>query len=390
MDRHIIHINVADFAVAVERAVDRRLRDRPVIVAPEGAARAVVYDMSEEAYQAGVRKGMALRRAMRLCADVRVLPPHPARYEQVMQALIRQARPYSPLVEPGEADGHLFVDVTGTSRLFGPPADVAWRLRRQARAELRLEPVWAVAPNKRVAKVATRLVKPAGEFVVPAGDEAMFLAPVALHLVPGIERQDLMRLGDFNFRQAGQVAALGLDALQVPFGCRAVDLYEAVRGIDRSPVRPLSRNPPRVVGDHAFDEDAQGVAVVEGALYALVETVGRALRQRCLAARRAAVVLDFSDGRRSIRQRALRPATANDMGLFAAARSALDLAWRRRVRIRHLRLICDRLTFPPAQRELFPAESTVVRRQARLVSALDGIRERFGREAVKVGRTLSA
>jgi len=390
MDRHIIHINVADFAVAVERAVDRRLRDRPVIVAPEGAARAVVYDMSEEAYQAGVRKGMALRRAMRLCADVRVLPPHPARYEQVMQALIRQARPYSPLVEPGEADGHLFVDVTGTSRLFGPPADVAWRLRRQARAELRLEPVWAVAPNKRVAKVATRLVKPAGEFVVAAGDEAMFLAPVALHLVPGIERQDLMRLGDFNFKQAGQVAALGLEALQVPFGCRAVDLYEAVRGIDRSPVRPLSRNPPRVVGDHAFDEDAQAVAVVEGALYALVETVGRALRQRCLAARRAAVVLDFSDGRRSIRQRALRPATANDMGLFAAARSALDLAWRRRVRIRHLRLICDRLTFPPAQRELFPAESTVVRRQARLVSALDGIRERFGREAVKVGRTLSA
>ena len=55
MNRNIIHINVADFAVAVERAVDRRLRERPVIVAPEGVSRAVVYDMSEEAYQAGVR-----------------------------------------------------------------------------------------------------------------------------------------------------------------------------------------------------------------------------------------------------------------------------------------------------------------------------------------------
>ena len=57
-----------------------------------------------------------------------------------MQALVRQALPYSPLIEPGEADGHLFVDVTGTSRLFGPPVDVAWRLRRQARAELGLAP----------------------------------------------------------------------------------------------------------------------------------------------------------------------------------------------------------------------------------------------------------
>ena len=40
-ERAIIHLNVADFAVAVERAVDGRLKDRPVIIAPEGAARAL-------------------------------------------------------------------------------------------------------------------------------------------------------------------------------------------------------------------------------------------------------------------------------------------------------------------------------------------------------------
>ena len=77
MDRHIIHLNIADFAVAVERRLDPRLADRPVVIAPEGAARATVFDMSEEAYQAGVRKGMALRRAQRLCRDVAVLPALP-------------------------------------------------------------------------------------------------------------------------------------------------------------------------------------------------------------------------------------------------------------------------------------------------------------------------
>ena len=79
--------------------------------------------------------------------------------------------PYSPLIEHGEGDGHLFMDVTGTGRLFGPPVDVAWRLRRQAAADLRLAPIWAVAPNKLVAKVATRLVKPDGEYIVGAGEE---------------------------------------------------------------------------------------------------------------------------------------------------------------------------------------------------------------------------
>ncbi|MBT8341381.1 MAG: DNA polymerase IV, partial [Desulfatitalea sp.] len=94
MDRSIIHINVADFAVAVERRLDRRLAGRPVIIAPEGAARATVYDMSEEAYQAGVRKDMPLGRALRLCRDTAILPPRPARYEQAMAELLGQALPY--------------------------------------------------------------------------------------------------------------------------------------------------------------------------------------------------------------------------------------------------------------------------------------------------------
>jgi DNA polymerase-4 len=390
VDRAIIHLNVADFAVAVERSVDRRLREWPLIIAPEGAARATVYDMSEEAYQAGVRKGMPLRRACRCCPDARLVPPHPPLYAQVMRAFIRQAQPYSPLIEPGEADGHLFMDVTGTGRLFGPPVDVAWRLRRQARADLRLAPIWAVAPNKLVAKVATRLVKPDGEYIVGAGEEEDFLAPLPLGLVPGIERDDLIRLGDFNFSRAGQVADLGLEALQIPFGRRAAYLYEAVRGIDASPVRPLGERPPRIVRHHTFDEDAHAPAALESALYTLVEQAGRRLRDQRLAARRAAVRLNFSDGGTRIRQRALRPATANDLDLFSGARAALYLAWQRRVRIRHLDLICDRLTYPPAQRPLFPEDRNDFRRRTRLVAALDAIRDRFGKTAIKVGRTLAA
>ena len=155
MERAIIHLNVADFAVAVERVVDIRLRNRPVVIAPEGASRAAVYDMSQEAFLAGVRKGMALKRAVRFCRDVRILPPHPDRYEQAMKAFLKRILPYSPLVETGEIDGHIFVDATGTTRLFGPPMDVAWRLRKQVRKDLGFDPIWSLAPNKLVAKVAT-------------------------------------------------------------------------------------------------------------------------------------------------------------------------------------------------------------------------------------------
>jgi DNA polymerase-4 len=389
-ERSIIHLNIADFAVAVERAVDGRLKDRPVIIAPEGAARAAVYDMSEEAYRNGIRKGMALRRAVRLCQDAKILPPHPDRYEHAMRSLLKQTLPYSPLIETGEADGHLFMDVSGTARLFGLPRDLAWRLRRQVKNHLGLDPIWSVAPNKLVAKVATRLVKPDGEYIVDAGEEEAFLAPLPINLVPGIENDDLLRLREFNLSRVSQFTALSLEQLQIPFGARALFLYETARGIDPSPVLPIGQKPPKVIADHEFGNDTNDRSSLESVLYRLVEQIGDQLRRRRRAARRVAVILDYSDGMRCARQLAARPATANDLTLFQLARRTLRLAWTRRVRIRHVRLICDRLIFPPAQLELFADEQEETRKRDHLIIAIDSIRHRFGSEAVRVGRTLAA
>lgn len=390
MERAIIHLNVADFAVAVEQRIAPRLRQRPVIIAPEGAARATVFDMSEAAYRLGVRKGMALRRACRLCRDAAILPPRPDRYAQAMATLFKQALPYSPLVEQGDADGHLFVDVTGTSRLFGPPVDVAFRLRRRIKSELALDPIWSVGPNKLVAKVATRLVKPIGEYIVGAGEEEPFLAPLPIRLIPGIEAADRLRLKDFNLTRVCQVTALSLEQLKVPLGRRAAHLYSLLKGIDLSPVQPAGQKPPTVRLHREFGTDTNDPAQLEGALYTLAEQAGQRLRAQQKAARRIAVRITYSDGPRYGRTAALTPATANDITLFESARNALYGAWLRRTRIRHLELTCDRLVFPPAQLPLFPAEQRKLIRREHLVGALDTIRHRFGPGTVCMGRSLAA
>lgn len=385
MDRNIIHINVADFAVAVERRLDRRLAGRPVVIAPEGAARAVVYDMSEEAYQAGVRKGMPLARAGRLCRDLVICPPQPARYEQAMADLLRHALPYSPRIEPGDRDGHLFVDVTGTSRLFGPAVDVARRLHRQVWKELGLDPIWSLATNKLIAKVASRLVKPQGDYIVPPGGEAALLAPLPIWLVPGIEGPDLDRLRELNLTRVHQAVGLGAARLAVALGRPAAEIDAALRGIDTAPVLAVDQAAPRVMLDHTFGTDVHTLSVMESRLHTLVATAGRRLRQQGRVARRLAVVADYSDGRRCVRQLRLEPPTANDLVLFPAARRALHLAVFRRTRVRHLRLICERLVFPPAQLPLFTDECHTVLRQNRLIAAMDKICDRFGGQAVHMG-----
>lgn len=387
MSRSIIHLNIANFAVAVERSLDSRLKNRPVIIAMAGAGRARVFDMSDEAYGCGVRKNMLLFRAISRCRGAQVLPPRPARYEQAMNALIRLAGCFSPRLEPGNGDGHLFLDVTGTARLWGPPMDIAWRLRRQARSELNLDPIWSVAPNKLTAKTATRIVKPSGEYIVAAGEESEFMAPLSLDMIPGIERDDLTRLAGFNLTLARHVAALSIDDLFVPFGARARFIRNTVLGFDDAPVRMIHDRPPIVRLDHAFDRDELDPERVETILYTLAEQAGSRLRQMGLAARRVAVWLEYADGVRVVRQTAARPSTASDATLAALARQALRLAWFRRICIRHLRLDCAGLIFPPAQLSLFDTASA--QRKTRLETTVDAIRSRFGWNSLQTARTLA-
>jgi DNA polymerase-4 len=307
-----------------------------------------------------------------------------------MVQLLKCALPYSPLIEKSDHDGHLFIDVTGTGRLFGPPPDIAWRIRKVMRANMDLNPIWSVAPNKLVAKVATRMVKPMGEYIVGAGEEACFMKPLPIHLVPGIEREDLKCFREFNLTRTGHVANLSMKQLYVMFGNRSHSLYNTVRGIDPSPVLPVGQEHPVVSVDHTFGNDTNTVTSVEGVLYRLVEKAGIDLRKRRLAARRIRIILDYSDGKRMIRQTTVDPATANDFRLFAVAKTALEGAWKRRVRIRHLRLICNRLTYPPAQMALFNEHEQEKRKTDNLISVLDSIRRRYGFDAVRTGRTLSA
>jgi DNA polymerase-4 len=232
------------------------------------------------------------------------------------------------------------------------------------------------------------MVKPAGEYVIGAGEEQDFLEPVPVHLIPGIEGEELKRFREFNLTRAGHVARLSMEQLNIMFGSRSDSLYHAVRGIDPSPVLPVGQKPPVVVADYEFANDTNQVAVVQGALYGLAERAGADLRKSRLTARRIKIFLNYSDGRRVARQAVAHPATANDFRLFVLAKSALERAWTRRVGIRHLRLICDRLTYPPAQTALFTEDEKENKMRDTLIFALDTIRHRFGFNAIRVGRTL--
>jgi DNA polymerase-4 len=388
MDRSIIHLNIADFAIAVETNMQPSLKGYPLIIAPQGAPRAVVYDMSEAAYQEGIRKGMPLARAKRLNKKIKIMPPSFNRYERAMKDLLKETLAFTPLIESGTLDGHIFMDVTGSRRLFGPSADVAFKLKKAFKKTFNLDPIWSVATNKLVAKVATRIVKPVGEYIVPPGDEKAFLAPLPIHLIPGLVKTDLTRLCEFNLFLVSQARALTLEQLHVPFHQRAPLIYERIRGIDPTPVTALRENRSSIRADHEFSNDTNNTILLKRALYLMIEKICSTLRYRKLTGAAAKIILSYSDGLQSASKLKLAPSTSNEMTMFKKCRPLLDRAWTRRVRIRHMRLTCEKLASCERQADLFSA-ITKETKQSDLIRTMDKIRAKFGRRSISPALTLT-
>jgi DNA polymerase IV len=387
-DRAIIHFNVTDFAVAVERIQDSSLQSVPLIVAPLQASRAIVYDMSEEAYGDGVRKGMRLNIARKYCRRAKILMPQPALYRKAMMALVKRVTFYTPLVEPGTEDGHLFMDVTGTHRLFGPPPDIAWRLRKQLQKELGLDPVWSLATNKLVSKVASRMVRPFGEYIVGSGEEHAFLAPLPLSMLPGLKPEEIRILADFNLSRIGQLASLSREQLLVPFQKRSTYLYDASRGRDKSAVLPGKIGNLKISREHSFEQDTGTYKEVQSVVTMLIHEVGRSLRQRGLLGRRMGVFLSHSDGTKTIRQATHKEGSDNDFMLRRLALAALDRAWGRRVRVRSCTLTCDRFLPKSRQQTLFVMSTHQEQQQDQILSAMDKVYSRFGKGMIRLGTSV--
>lgn len=379
----LIHINVTAFPIGVERVVDPRLRERPVVVALSGA-RAVALAVSREAYLSGVKKGMLVLRAKKFCRGLTVIPPNEPLYRRAAQAVFELAANYSPLVEAWRP-GHLHLDLTGTRKLFGHPVDTGARIHRELKERLRLRSCVGVASNKLVSRVASRVIRPRGVCDVFHGGEAAFLSPLEVEVLPGVGDKTAERLADFNIQRVGELAVIPAEQMALAFGREGYRLHRSALGIDDSPVRPPDRTPV-LREEETLSDDANDDRVILGLLYLLTERAARRLRRLGQSARAVRLEIIYSDHLSAASEKKLPEPADLDRALFAAARELLEKTWTRRLRLRYLALALSDLSRGPRQKKLFGEEE--LERERDLLAALDAVRQKYGEGAVRYGRTL--
>jgi DNA polymerase IV len=391
MERQIACLYIPSFEIALARAQNAALRNRPVAVAPVHTPRALIREVSPEASAEGLQPGMSIELARMMCPALRIVPPDSSRVQAAHRELEQRVFSCAPAWE-SIRPGSLFLDFTGTTRLFGPPIDTATRIGRELTRHQGWDSVIGLAGSKLVSQLAAATLKrPPQVLWIHPGSEPPFLAPLPTVLLPGLPRCStsliVQRLEDLNLRTLGAIASVSLSQLQTVFGTSATLLQNWALGIDPSPVHPPVAQ-PMIERTLPLDPDEVDDPLLLGRLYGLLEALCATLRQQQRVCRRLRLFLRHSDHVERTAHERLPHGTCWEADLQPVLTRLFYRCLRRRVRVTRLTLQIDGLESPAEQLSLFDEAASVPPESHRLSAALDAIRAKFGEHALCWGKTL--
>ncbi len=281
------------FYASVEQRDDPQLRGRPVAVGGDGP-RGVVAAASYEARRFGVRSAMPSFEARRLCPELIFLRGDPRKYGRESRRIFAVFGEFSPEVEGLSLD-EAFIDLTGTRRLLGAPADIGARLRARVREETDLAVSVGIAPVKMVAKIASAAAKPDGLLEVEPGEVARFLAPLPVRRIWGVGPVAERRLVAHGMHTLDDLARADPQVIEQLFGNWGLGMARLARGEDLREVES-SGAALSYSEENTFRDDVDDRALLAATILTHADSVARRLRNDGVRGR--TVVLKWREARR--------------------------------------------------------------------------------------------
>ncbi len=378
--RTVLHVDIDAFFASIEQQRDPRLQGRPVVV-----GNGVIASCSYEARRFGLKAGMPLSEARRRCPQAVILDGHAQVYRCYAERIFEQCRRLSPDVETYLDEAYL--ELTGTERAHGGDLlAAAAGLRRAVQADTGLTVTCGLGPNRMLAKLAGKTVKPDGLAAVSEAEAEAFLTARPIEQLAGVGHAHARTLRSMGLTSIGDLRALPVGTLEALFGSPGRLLFERCRGRDTAPVS--AREVPRSLSrETSFHEDTADPRLIEGMLEYLVGRACHACRERGLSPRTVAVHLRWSSGESAEQSRTLPQASAVDPVVLALARELLARLDTRRVTLHALGVTLSQFVVGASEQGALFDEPEAGRRAA-LCQALDQVRGTFGSGVLLSGRAL--
>jgi len=371
--RAILHIDMDAFYASVEERDRPELKGKPLIVGGTGG-RGVVAAASYAVRRFGVRSAMPMREALRRCPEAICVQPRMARYKEVSEQVFAIFHEFTPLVEGLSLD-EAFLDVTSSRQLLGAAETIGSEIRRRIAGQTGLTASVGVAPNKLLAKIASDLHKPDGMCRIGADNVRAIMDPLPVEKLFGVGPRTLPAVHAAGIFRCGDLREAGDEVLQRLFGRHAQAMRDRASGIDDRPVEP-NREEKSISAEETFAVDIREARRLTVQLLRLADRTATRLRAHHLAAGTVSVKIRRGDFTTFTRQRSLGTPTQDTAVVAAAAQSLLQewLAANPNAAVRLLGVGVSELN-TMQQADLF---ADVPAQGARLDTAIDGIRDRFG------------
>lgn len=378
----IVHLDADAFFVAVELADRPELRGKRVAVG--GRERGIISSASYEARAAGVYTPMPSQRALKVCPDL-ILLPHSGRYGDVSRRMFDLCERLTPQVQRNSIDeGYLDLGPCGLRGIGAVEAAVR-RLQQSIWNELSIPVSMGIASNRLVAQIASKLRKPRGFVVVPTGEEAAFLAPLPIGVLPGVGAKTEAALHARGLRMLGDVVTRGESELAAIFGTGWREMLARCRGEDTRPVTTDHDDAKSYSQQETFGENVSSPAILDRVLKGMIDELLPKIRADRKRVRTLTIKVRYADFSERSAGRSLAVAADLETAFYPLVIPLLEQAWRPR---RPLRLVSVRFSGvndADEQLDLFSAGDD---KRRRLAAVLDQLNPSRGRPSVIRGHQI--
>ncbi|MCK6585698.1 MAG: DNA polymerase IV, partial [Anaerolineales bacterium] len=348
--------------------------------------RGVVASCSYAARALGIRSAMPMSRAVRLCRDLIIVPGRHRLYGEYSEKVMEKLRNLTPLVEQISID-EAFLDI---SELSQSPARLALDLQSAIRTELNLPSSLGIASNKLVAKIATEVGKksskrknepPFGFTVVPAGEEAEFLAPLPADMLWGVGPKTNARLAELGIHTIGDIARWPEKELVSLFGENGRDLWRHANGIDNRPI-VTEYETKSVSQETTFNVDIRDEKHLLKTLREQSHDVALQLRKNDLAGKTVKIKIRWPDFTTLTRQVTLPTLTDNEDEICRAAVKLMNAVRKPDQAVRLIGVGVSGIGAPVRQLSLWDVGSEKSRK---LQVVVDELQAKYGKDVIRKG-----
>jgi DNA polymerase-4 len=361
------------FFVSVERLLDSRLNNRPVLIGGT-SDRGVVASCSYEARKFGVHSAMPMHMARKLCPEAVVIKGNSYNYLKYSDLVSEMVREAVPLFEKTSID-EFYCDLTGLDRFFGC-YQFAGELRQKIGKEIGLPISFGLSSSKTVSKVATGEAKPNNQIRIETGTEKPFLAPLSIRKIPMVGEKTHQLLVNLGIRKIHTLQEMPLDVMSKALGENGASIWKKANAIDPSPVVPFQER-KSISTERTFDQDTIDIHKLRGLLIAMTENLAFQLRKGEKLTSCVTVKLRYSDFQTETMQCRI-PYTSADHILIPKILELFEKLYSRRVLIRLIGVRFSHLVSGGYQINLFDDNEE----QISLYTAMDDMRKKFGDRAV--------